>query len=169
MLSSDQKNVIYAAVLKAYTVETAEFNVNCIYNNQIIEGRVGDPVLSQAEGVTGYPIIILSYIPGGKIIGDIQNTVSWKALILSVDIYAKNYDSRVGVTGQIINGQVLCDELSRQFINDINDTWNTDSTLLAENVKLNIPVEDPTDLSDITGTPHIYRNHIDVNLIYKEE
>ena len=166
MLSTDQKNTIYNAILKTYTIEETVFQVNCIYNNQIISGRVVDPAIEHDDS-TGYPIIVLSYIPGGELIGDLESGVSWRFIILSVDIYAKNFDDRPA--GEIINGQILNDELSRQFINDVNDNWNTDSALLRENVRLNVPVEDPLDLSNITGTPHIYRNHIDIHLIYKEE
>ena len=132
----------------------------------MISGRVKDSELEHMGGDTGYPIIIISYIPGGEIVGDIKDNVSWKYIILSVDIYAKNYDNRP--TDHIVNGQMLVDELSRQFINDVNDNWNKDSSMIEENVKLYVPVLDPSDLSNITGTPHVYRNHIDVQLIYKE-
>jgi len=167
MLSIDQKNTLYNAILKTYTIEETVFEVNCIYNNQIISGRVVDPSIEHDEGTTGYPIIILSYIPGGELMGDLESGVSWKFIMLSVDIYAKNFDDRP--SGEIINGQMLNDELSRQFINDINDNWNDDTALLRENIRLNTSVEDPLDLSNITGTPHVYRNHIDIHLIYKEE
>lgn len=167
MLNTDQKNTIYNAILKTYTIEETVFQVNCIYNNQIISGRVVDPAIEHYDDSTGYPIIVLSYIPGGELMGDLESGVSWRFIILSVDIYAKNFDDRP--SGEIINGQILNDELSRQFINNVNDNWNTDSALLRENVRLNVPVEDPLDLSNITGTPHIYRNHIDIHLIYKEE
>lgn len=167
MLSIDQKDTIYNAILKTYPIGETIFEVNCVYNNQIISGRVADPAIEHPDDSTGYPIIILSYIPGGELVGDLESNISWKFLILSIDIYAKNFDDRP--SGQIINGQVLNDELTRQFINDVNDNWNTDSTLLEENVRLDSPVEDPLDLSNITGTPHVYRNHIDIHLIYKEE
>ena len=167
MLSIDQKNTIYNAILKVYPVGETTFQVNCAYNNQIIAGRVLDPAIEHEEDTTGYPIIIISYIPGGELIGDLENRVSWRFLMLSVDIYAKNFDGRP--SGEMINGQILNDEISRQFVNEVNDNWNTNSALLLQNIKLNNPVEDPLDLSDITGRPHIYRNHIDVHLIYKEE
>ena len=166
LISIDQKLSIYNAILKEYTVEENLFDIKCLYNNQIIPGRIKSPELEHGEGITGYPLMILSYIPGGEIVGDIENGVSWKIIILSVDISAQNYDGRP--SGQIINGQVLVDELSRQFINDVNDNWNDDSTLIEDNVRLQTPVDDPIDLSNITGTPHVYRNHIDINLIYKE-
>jgi len=160
MLSIDQKNTLYNAILKTYTVEETVFEVNCIYNNQIISGRVVDPSIEHDEGTTGYPIIIISYIPGGELMGDLESGVSWRFIMLSVDIYAKNFDDRP--SGEIINGQMLNDELSRQFINDVNDNWNTDPALLRENVRLDTSVEDPLDLSNIIGSSHVYRNHIDI-------
>lgn len=167
MLSINQKDTIYRTILKSYIVDETGFELNCIYNNQIISGRVKDPVLEHMDDDTGYPIIVISYIPGEKIIGDIENRVSWKYIILSTDIYTKNYDNRP--SDHIINGQILVDELSRQFINDVNDNWNDDFDMSEENIKLYTPVLDPIDLSNMTGTPHVYRNHIDVHLIYKEE
>lgn len=167
MLSIDQKTTIYNAILKTYTVEETVFQLNCIYTNQIIAGRVADPAIEHYDDSTGYPIIVLSYIPGGEAIGDLESKISWKYLLLSLDIYAKNFEGRP--TGDLINGQILNDEISRQLINDVNDNWNTDSTLLSENIKLDVPVEDPMDLSNIVGSSHVYRNHLDIHLIYKEE
>jgi len=167
VLSINQKNTIYNAILKVYPVEETVFEVNCIYNNQIISGRVADPIIEHNEDTTGYPLIVLSYILGGELMGDLESGVSWRFAMLSVDIYAKNFDDRP--SGEIINGQILNDELTRQFINNVNDNWNTNPALLRENVRLDTPVEDPLDLSNIIGTPHIYRNHIDIHLIYKEE
>ncbi|MCK5013782.1 MAG: hypothetical protein KAS66_08170 [Candidatus Omnitrophica bacterium] len=168
MISITQKNTIYDTILKSYTVDETVFEVNCIYDNQVIAGRVANTTTEQPDGTTGYPLLIVSYIPGIELVGDLESNVSWKSILMSVDVYAQNYDNRP-TNAVIINGRVITDEISRQLINDINDNWNDDTALIAENVKLQNPVMDPTDLSRISGTPHVYRNNIDINLIYKEE
>lgn len=166
MLSIAQNKAIYDFLTKEFLISATTFIVNCIYENQFIPLRQNLSI-EQEEDNIGYPLISIDYNESNVEVDNIGTGGIWKSIILEVNFYAKDFDDRP--TGEFINGQIIANEMSRLSMVSINSDFNTDRTLLAQNVKLQRRATKDRDLSQIAGELHVYRLMVEVPVIYKVE
>lgn len=164
MLSITQNKAIYDFVLKQFTISETVFIANCIYENQFLPLRQA-MAKEQQEDEMGYPLISIDYDESDVAVNDIGDGGVWNSLLLEINLYSKDFDDRP--LGEYINGQIMANEMSRLSTNHFNSEFNSDATLLDQNVKLNKEVTKNRDLSQIAGEKHIYRLMIEVPIIYK--
>lgn len=164
MLSITQNKAIYDFVLKQFTISETVFIANCIYENQFLPLRQA-MAREQQEDEMGYPLVSIDYDESDAAVNDIGDGGVWNSLLLEINLYSKDFDGRP--LGEHINGQIMVNEMSRLSMNHFNSDFNSDTPLLAQNVKLNKEVTKNRDLSQIAGEQHIYRLMIEVPIIYK--
>ena len=164
MLSITQNKAIYDFILKQFTISETVFIANCIYENQFLPLRQA-MAKEQQEDEMGYPLVSIDYDDSDVAVNDIGDGGVWNSLLLEVNLYSKDFDDRP--SGEFINGQIMVNEMSRLSMNHFNSEFNSDRTLLAQNVKLQRRATKDRDLSQIAGEKHIYRLMIEVPIIYK--
>lgn len=153
MLTTAQKNAIYNELQKVFTVSSTSFTLSCVYQNQFNPERVS------------YPMMIINFIETGQEVDDLE-TDGLNSCSLSINIIGIDNDNR-GSSGEFINGQMLVEDITRQLMNSINASFNSDATLLSNGVRLLNKVRDSRDLSDIASTNHVFRRQMDISLIYE--
>lgn len=153
MLTIAQKNAIYSEIQKVFTVNSTEFTVPCVYQNQFTPERVS------------YPMVIINFIETGQEVDDLE-TDGLNSCSLSINVLGTDNDNRES-SGEFINGQMVVEDITRQLMNSINSAFNSDTTLLSNGVRLLNKVHDSRDLSDIASTNHVFRRQMDINLIYE--
>ena len=166
MLSITQNKAIYDFLTKEFLISATTFIVNCIYENQFIPLRQ-NMAAEQEAGDIGYPLISIDYNDSDVEVDNIGTGGIWNSIILEVNFYAKDFDDRP--SGEFINGQIIVNEMSRLSMISINTDFNTDITLLGQNVKLQRKATKDRDLSQIAGEQHVYRLMVEVPVIYKIE
>lgn len=109
--------------------------------------------------------MIINFVETGQEVDDLE-TDGLNSCSLSINVVGIDHDNR-GSSGEFINGQMLVEDITRQLMNSINASFNSDATLLSNGVRLLNKARDSRDLSDIASTNHVFRRQMDINLIYE--